>query len=113
MPTKSLLDKEIQAFVGQHPDGWGHGEWLSFLHRLHDHGIEVSDPDSVGLALEKERIRSTLRGFAVKGLGPKRVEAIADGFGTFHELRSADATGMAGRAGIPLKLAQEVMKNLG
>jgi excinuclease UvrABC nuclease subunit len=113
MPTISLLEKEIQSFVGQHPEGWGHGEWLSFLHHLRDEGLEISNPDSIGLALEKERVRSALRGIAIRGLGPKRVESIADGFGTFHELLSVDARGLAGRTGIPMKIAQEVVEKLG
>ena len=46
---------------------------MRLLDRIASRGFDVSDPDSLGLALERERLVSVLRSIDIKGLGPKRI----------------------------------------
>jgi len=112
MSRTTSVPKAIRDFVEAHKEGWSHDEWLGLLHHLGETGFDVSDPDGIGLALEQERIRAVLQRSGVKGLGPKRIEAVSTGYGDLHQLRSVDASHIAGTAGIPLKLAQELEKAL-
>jgi hypothetical protein len=112
MPKKNKLAAEIGRFVQDHPHGWGHGDWLGFLHHLGQSGQAVPDADSLGLALERERLKHTLQGCGVAGLGPKRTEALCDAFPSLHHLRSAGPDEIAGRAGIPQSLAESVARAL-
>jgi len=72
----------------------------------------VSDPDSIGLALERARVRSVLKQSGIKGLGPKRIESIATEFSFLPQLRDTDPSQMAARTGVPGKLAREVIEKL-
>ena len=107
------LSGEIRSFVHDHRNGWGHDQWLSLLHHLGEEGHDVSNPDAIGLALEKELIRQTLKTCRVKGLGPKRIESVANAFGTLHDLRQVSGPELAHRIGIPSKVAQELVESLG
>lgn len=49
-----------------------------------------------------------LRGIDIKGLGPKRIEAIADCFGTIWTLLGADLEEIAAVPNIPRSLAEEL-----
>jgi len=104
---------EIRNFVHDHFDGWGHEDWLSLLHRLGQEGHDVSDPDAIGLVLEQERIRQTLKECKVKGLGPKRIDSVANAFGTLNDLRQVPGPELAHRVGIPSKVAQDLIDSLG
>lgn len=79
----------LRDFVAGHPDGWSHGEWLGLLAELSDDGVDTHDPDGIGLTLEYERVLLVLESLSVKGLGPKRREALADRFGTLWNLSHA------------------------
>jgi len=102
----------LRAFVEAHIDGWDHEDWVGFLRHLGESGHDVSDADGLGLALEQERIRAVLRRSGIKGLGPKRIEAISTGYGNLHQLRSVEASHIVETTGIPVGLAQEVSKIL-
>jgi len=112
MAKKSKLDVEIRRFVQEHPNGWGHGDWLGFVDHLGESGHTVPDTDSLGLALERERLMLTVQGCRIVGLGPKRTEAVCDAFVSVHNLRSAGPEEIAGRAGIPMSLAEELVRVL-
>ena len=112
MAKKSKLDLESGRFVQEHPSGWGHDDWLGFLHDLGRSGHDKPDADSLGLALERERLKHTLLGCGVAGLGPKRTEALCDAFASVHELRSAGPEEIAGRTRIPLGLAESLARAL-
>lgn len=105
-------EREIKEFVQAHAHGWDHGAWVGFLDHLRGMGQDVSDPDGIGLALEQERLRNTLREARVKGLGPKRIDAIAGEFGTLYNLQVAGGSEIAARTRVPSKLAHEVAERV-
>ena len=86
---------QLRTFVQAHPGGWNHHDWLELLAELTDAGLDTSDPDRIGAELEHERILTVLETVDVKGLGPKRREALADRFGRLHDLRDASAEEIA------------------
>jgi len=112
MPTTNGLGVELTAFVNTHSQGWGQDEWLGLLHHLGTSGFDVSDPDSIGLELERARVQSVLKQSGIKGLGPKRIESIATEFSFLPQLRDTDPKELAARTRIPGKLAQEIIEKL-
>ena len=112
MTEKSGVSKDIQAFVQQHMDGWNHDEWMGFIHHLGEAGHDVSDLDGIGLALEQERLRCTLKTWGIKGLGPKRIEAITHSYASLENMRGTDGPGIADRTGLPKQIANEVAARL-
>ena len=80
---------ELRTFVQAHPGGWSHHVRLGVLAALTDAGADTSDPARIGAELEHERLLSALEDADVKGLGPKRREALAEHFGRLHDLRRA------------------------
>ena len=70
--------EQLRAFVQTHPSGWNHHDWLALLAELTDAGVDTSDPDRIGAELEHERILAVLESVDLKGLGPKRRQALAD-----------------------------------
>jgi hypothetical protein len=107
------MKKHLNDFIDGHPDGWNHDEWLGLLGELDANGVDVSDPASLGVQLEKERVAWTLRRCEIPGLGPKRIEAVAEHFGTLWNLRHAELTDFAeiGRS-VPAKVAEKVLEAL-
>ena len=110
--TRTDISSEVRRFVQEHPDGWGHDDWTGFLMHLAHEGHDVSDPDGIGLRVEHARLVQVLSRLEVKGLGPKRTRAIADHFGTVWNLTCASSEEMAGTAGIPWALADQISKAL-
>lgn len=106
--TTKELTTELEAFVGEHPHGWGHREWDTLLSDLARKGFDVGDPDRIGLALERERLLSELASLKVEGLGPKRREAVANGYPNLWRLRRASADELAGVPGIHRALAEKL-----
>lgn len=86
---------QLRAFVDEHPHGWNHHEWLELLAELTDAGVDTTDPDAIGGALEQVRILVVLEGLQLKGLGPKRREALAAHFGRLWDLKHATAEEIA------------------
>lgn len=111
MPAKKL-STELLAFVEAHPDGWSHDDWLGLLYQLTEAGFDTADEDGIGLALERARVVRTLREMSIKGLGAKRIETVADRFGTLWNLRNASSDTMREVAGLPPTVAHEVRKGL-
>ena len=105
-PTKLDLRTELRRFVAEHPDGWGHEEWLGLLATLQEQGHAVKDADEVGRMVERERLAAVLG--KVEQVGPARVKAITDRYESLWDLRSADSVGLSETAKIPLALAERI-----
>lgn len=92
-------DKDFRArvreFVTHHPDGWSHDEWLGLLAELQDAGVDTQQHEAIGAALEHERLLAVLERASVKGLGPKRREAVAGRFGRLWDLKHASVEDIA------------------
>jgi hypothetical protein len=101
---------ELADFVQAHPKGWGHDDWQSFIDGLQRRGFNVDDADSIGLALEKERVRRHLS--EVSGLGPKRLEALIDRFPRLWDLENASVEDLASIPTIPRSIAQTLHETL-
>jgi hypothetical protein len=106
------LHKELRRFVRDHPHGWGHDDWLRLLFHLSENGVDTANEDAIGLALEGERLKNTLANLGVKGLGPKRIEAVADRYGTVWNLKDASWEAVAELPGIPETLARELVRRI-
>jgi len=102
------MQEKLITFIETHPHGWNHGEWLTLLTDLEQGGADVSDADAIGLELENQRLAWELRRCEVPGLGPKRIDAVVDRFGTLWSLRHADAEEIAEIKTIPGTLAEKV-----
>ena len=107
--TDKALDQELLRFAQEHPQGWGHQEWLGLLAHLGAEGFDVSDPDGIGLGLEHHRLALVLRRMEIKGLGPRRIEALAYRFGTLWNLMTAPLDDVAQVPGVPRSLAEQVL----
>lgn len=107
MSSQHFLD-ELKRFVDGHPEGWSHDEWLGLLHQLSQSGINTEDEASIGLALEKERLNRVLGNLEIKGLGPKRKEALVDRFRTLWGLMEASSEEIAQVPGIPRSMADQI-----
>ena len=103
---------QLRTFVTAHPHGWNHHEWLELLAELTDEGVDTTDPDVIGTALEEERVLAFLEGLDLKGLGPKRREALAAHFGRLWDLRHASAEDIAQVPSFHAGLAEAVHKAL-
>jgi len=104
------MRKRLQAFVEEHPDGWNHDEWMELLSELQAGGADVSDQADVGRMLEKTRLEWELTRRGVKGLGPKRSEALVDRFETLWSLRHASIDDVAEVPTITRSLAEKVIQ---
>jgi len=107
MATDNLLP-QLRAFVQSHPHGWSHDEWLGLLYHLAQNGIDTHDEGHIGLALERERLLHTLGNLEIKGLGPKRREALANRFGSLWGLMEASPEEIADVPGIQRSLAEQL-----
>jgi excinuclease ABC subunit C len=96
----------LKDFVSAHERGWNHHEWLGLLAELTDAGYDTSDPDHIGMALERERVKRLLEGTAVKGLGPRRRDAVAERVGTVWNLQHASVDDLTGIKGFHRPLAE-------
>lgn len=106
------LKVQLREFVERHPDGWSHDEWLELLAALSDRGVDTEDPERIGTALEHERILTVLEGAPVKGLGPRRREALASRYGRLWDLRHASVDDIAQLPSFHRGLAQAVHQAL-
>ena len=100
------LNADLRQFVSENPNGWGHDEWLSLLHRLQERGHSVEDTEQIGRTLERERLTATLQ--RVQGVGPQRVKAITDRYGNIWNLLYADVDDLVQATNIPRSLAERI-----
>lgn len=103
------MSTRLNAFVESHPSGWNHDEWLGLLADLGQGGTDVSNPEAIGAELEKTRVTWELKRRGLPGLGRKRIDAIANRFGTLQELESATVEEMARVPGMTRALAEKVL----
>jgi hypothetical protein len=103
------MKERLREFVERHPDGWNHEEWAGLLGELQQSGTDV-DPAEVGRALERTRLQWELTRRPVKGLGPKRCEAIIDRFESFWQLRQASVEDVAQVPTVTRSLAEKVLQ---
>ena len=102
----SDLQRRLRDFVSERPDGWNHSEWNDLLQSLRNDGVEAGDTETIGLELERERLRQRLQRMA--GLGPRRVAALVGRFDTLWSLQQASAEELASVPNIPKALAARV-----
>lgn len=105
------LRKDLRAFAGARPDGWGHDDWLRFLEDLEQRGHNINDRDAIGSMLERERLVLALE--KVPGVGPRRVQSIADRYGYLWRLRETNAEQLAREANVPQAVAERVIGAIG
>lgn len=106
------VQKRLRDFVAEHPMGWDHQDWLRLLEDLSGAGVDTSQPDRIGLTLERERVMAVLEGAGVKGLGAKRREALAARFNRLSDLERATVDDMASIPTVPRSLAEAVHRAL-
>lgn len=87
--------EQLRDFVNGHREGWTHHDWLGLLAQLTDAGADTSDPDAIGTELERQRVLAYLETLDVKGLGPKRREAVAERFFRIWDLQHASVEALA------------------
>ncbi len=104
------MQEQLRAFVERHPDGWNHEDWLGLLAELRQAGTATADEEAIGTELERVRLESVLETRSVKGLGPKRKEALVARFPTLWDLRQASVDDLAGVPAIPRSLAQQIVR---
>ena len=81
---------------------------MAFLGHLGERGHDVSDQQTIGTRLERERLAVALE--AIEGLGPKRVQSLVDRFQTMWSMRHAQAADIATVAGMTRPLAERVVQ---
>jgi len=104
------LREDLRAFVQAQPSGWGHEDWITFLDHLRERGHDTSDPEAVGLLLERERLAAMLE--RVQGMGPRRVQAVVDRYETAWSAHRAGVDELATLPGMNRSLAEKVRQSL-
>lgn len=108
--TGPNLQKDLRDFASARPEGWNHEDWVGFLESLQSRGHDIADRESIGVALEKERLDLALSG--VKGVGPQRRQALIEKYGTLWSLRGADPDEIAKTANMPRSLAERIKNEM-
>jgi hypothetical protein len=104
------LRGELRAFASARPAGWDHQDWMSFLDHLTERGHDTSNAEDIGRQLERERLAVVLG--QVRGLGPKRSDALVGRFETLWSIRQADVDDLARVPGMNRPLAEQVRQAL-
>jgi hypothetical protein len=104
------LQQDLREFASARPQGWNHEDWLNFLEYLKGRGHDTGDADEIGRRLERERIAVALKG--VEGLGPRRLEALEQRFGSLWHIRQASVEAIAALPSINRTLAQQIRERL-
>jgi hypothetical protein len=104
------LREDLRAFVAAQPSGWGHEDWLAFLDHLGERGHDTSDPDAIGLLLERERLAALLE--RVQGMGPRRIQSVVERYDTIWSARHADVDEIAALPLMTRALAEKVRQSL-
>lgn len=108
---KPDLRADLRQFVDENPEGWGHDQWQGLLGRLGERGHDTSDPDRIGMELERERVSARLE--RVEGVNSRQAKTIADRFGTLYSLRNASAEEIERLTKVPRKVAERIKNTLG
>jgi hypothetical protein len=106
---KPDLKKDLREFASARPQGWDHQDWINFLEALQSRGHDVHDRDSIGLALEKERLDLALSG--IKGVPAQKRKGLVERFGTTWKLRNAEVDEIAA-AGVDRAVAERIKADL-
>lgn len=104
------LAGDLRAFVGAHPDGWTHDDWLGLLDQLGERGHPVDDADAIGRRLEEERLITRLR--STSGLEDGHAERIAQRYGSVWALRQADPDDLGQAAALSREDAERVQRSV-
>jgi hypothetical protein len=104
------LQADLRAFAIARPSGWNHEDWMSFLGHLKEKGHDVTDHQTIGARLERERLAVALE--SIEGLGPKRVQSLVDRFQTMWSMRHAQSADVATVAGMTRPLAERVVQQM-
>jgi hypothetical protein len=100
------LQKDLQRFVVEHPQGWGHEQWLGLLESLRSRGYSVDEPERIGTLLERERLAARLK--KIPGVGRQRIQALVDRYGSIWNLCNADIADLAQSIKAPRSLAERI-----
>lgn len=104
------LQSDVRSFAAGHPHGWNHDEWLGLLEDLRGRGHSVEDHEAIGSLLERERLRLLLQ--KIRGIGARRIRAIAERYGNLWRLKEADPEEFAREASLPRSLAARVLESI-
>lgn len=107
---KPDLREDLRQFVSENPEGWGHEQWQGLLGRLGERGHDTSNPDQIGMQLERERLHSRLQG--MEGVSAQRARSIADRFGTMYSLRHADVDEIVRESKVSRDVAERIKSQL-
>lgn len=107
---KPDLREDLRQFVSENPEGWGHEQWQGLLGRLGERGHDTSNPDQIGMQLERERLHSRLQG--MEGVSAQRARSIADRFGTMYSLRHADVDEIVRETKVSRDVAERIKGQL-
>ena len=110
--TTDILTAQLREFVTEQEGNWYDRDWVRLLDRLEAQGIEVEDVDSLGLALESERLRWVLERAKIRGLGPKRIATVVDHYPSIWHLRRARPEDVAALPSLYPRLATEVLTSV-
>jgi excinuclease ABC subunit C len=108
---ESNLRADLREFASARPGGWNHDDWVGFLDHLRGRGHDVSDSDSVGVSLERERLAVHLE--QIPGMGPRRVDALVNRYHTLYSLSHAGVDELAEVPGMNRALAERVRQQFG
>lgn len=100
------LRGRLRDFAAGHPHGWEHHDWLGLLSELSEAGMDVSDAETIGASLEEQRLDVVLESLDVRGLGPKRRQAVVSRFERLWDLRQASVDDLKGLPSFHRGLAQ-------
>ncbi|HSU16358.1 helix-hairpin-helix domain-containing protein [Longimicrobium sp.] len=109
-PKGPDLRGDLRAFVTARPAGWGHDDWVAFLDHLRERGHDTTDPDAIGLLLERERLAALLE--RVPGMGPRRIDAVVGRYDTIWSAHQAGVDDLAALPNMTRALAEKVRQAL-
>jgi hypothetical protein len=107
------LNGRIQQFVEQNPGGWSDEDWVRFLAELGEAGLDTSDPDALGLELERARLLRRLQTANIKGLGPRRIATVAERYGTLWNVQRAEVEELRTLPGFNRQIAEALKSAVG
>ncbi len=100
------LARDLDDFAAAQPGGWSHEDWMNFLEYLAQRGHDTSNPDAIGIDLERKRLALILG--EVPGMGPKRVQNLVERYDTLWNLRQATVDELAEHKSLTRALAERV-----